>query len=81
MTLAGESVRGSVRTHAGLNPAAPRHLVKFASDCDPCELCGEPWCEEHGEHYSECGCVGPTQDDEYDYEEEGDKLYAVKKSA
>ena len=41
----------------------------------------EAWCEEHGEHYSECSCVGPHQDDVYDYEEVGGVLYAVERSS
>ena len=36
--------------------------VRCAYDCEPCEICGEPWCEECKEHYVECDCDGPTQD-------------------
>ena len=80
MSLAGASVRGSVST-GGEADRRPRHLVKYADEMARCELCEEPWCEEHGKHYFECECVGPHQDDEYDYEEVGGKLYAVEKSA
>lgn len=38
-------------------------LIKYASDCIPCDCCGEPYCVEHAEHYSECSCIGPTQDE------------------
>ena len=38
-------------------------LVKYATDCVPCECCGEPFCVECNTHYSECRCIGPTQDD------------------
>lgn len=51
-------------------------LVKLASDCVPCESCGEPVCEDCDVHYFECDCPGPSQDDEYEYKEENGKLYA-----
>ena len=50
--------------------------VVFASDCKPCEMCEEPVCPVCDVHYAECGCPGPTQDDEYEYKEEGDVMYA-----
>ena len=53
--------------------------VVYASDLPSCEICEEAWCEEHGEHYFECSCVGPHQDDVYDYEEVDGILYAVEK--
>lgn len=50
--------------------------VVFASDCKLCELCGEPVCEVCQEHYADCSCPGPTQDDEYEYREMDGILYA-----
>lgn len=50
--------------------------VVFACDCDECECCGEPVCPACQVHYGECGCPGPTQDDEYDYVEVDGVLYA-----
>lgn len=47
------------------------HPVRFASDCDPCECCDEPWCPSCGDHFADCECPGPTQDDEYDYDATG----------
>jgi len=79
ITLAGLSVRGSV-SQGGLIGHGPAILVKYAADLPLCEGCEEPWCEEHGEHFAECECVGPHQDDEYDYEEKGGKLFAVKRA-
>jgi hypothetical protein len=38
------------------------HAVVFASDLDPCDGCGEPYCEKCETHYFECECPGPTQD-------------------
>ena len=41
--------------------ARPAELVKlkYASDCPPCEGCGEPWCVDCEKHYAECSCPGP----------------------
>jgi len=37
--------------------------VLFSNQCQPCPCgCGKPWCVRCGEHASECGCPGPTQD-------------------
>lgn len=37
--------------------------IVFASDCKQCPTgCGEPWCDKHGQHYADCGCVGPNQE-------------------
>lgn len=41
--------------------------VVMAGDCDECQDCGEPVCPECDEHYADCDCPGPTQDDIYEY--------------
>lgn len=38
--------------------------VKLAADCIECPDCGEPWCEECGEHYADCAHPGPHSEDE-----------------
>lgn len=38
--------------------------MKYASDCVPCDMCGEPWCEECVQHYADCACPGPHSEDE-----------------
>jgi hypothetical protein len=43
--------------------------VVFADDCMDCEMCGEPACGKCHEHYAECACPGPMQEDIYDYKE------------
>lgn len=53
--------------------------VVFAYDLGDCPDCGEPWCDIHDQHYFACPCVGPHQDDEYDYVERDGKLFAKKK--
>ena len=53
--------------------------VAYASESSRCELCEEPWCDEHGKHYFECECVGPHQEDEFEYSERGGQLYARRK--
>jgi hypothetical protein len=37
--------------------------VKYATDCIPCECCGEPYCKECDCHYTDCDCIGPSQDE------------------
>lgn len=37
--------------------------VMCASDMAECSLCGEPFCSKHNEHYADCACIGPTEDD------------------
>jgi hypothetical protein len=37
--------------------------VVFAVDCRDCDFCNEPVCVVCGEHYADCGCIGPTEDD------------------
>lgn len=37
--------------------------VMSAADMVECDCCGEPFCPEHNEHYADCGCVGPTEED------------------
>lgn len=48
--------------------------VVFADECNPCECCGEPFCSVCQDHYADCDCPGPTQD-EIEYKEEKGVLY------
>lgn len=48
------------KCHAN-KPAQP---VVYASDCQPCPDCGEPWCATHAQqHYADCPRVGPNSKD------------------
>lgn len=38
--------------------------IVFTSDCQPCELCGEPICPRCNEHYAECPCPGPNSNND-----------------
>jgi hypothetical protein len=49
--------------------------VVFACECDEDGNC--PKC---GIDYADCGCPGPSQDEEYDYEERDGKLFARLKN-
>jgi len=49
--------------------------VVFADDLPLCELCEEPFCVEHGLHYQDCECIGPTQDG-FVYREKNGVLFA-----
>lgn len=40
----------------------PWRQVVFAEQCDLCPCCGEAWCAQCEDHYAECSCPGPTQD-------------------
>lgn len=37
--------------------------VAFAADMLECECCGEPFCPECNDHYADCQCPGPMQDE------------------
>lgn len=50
--------------------------VKLAAECYPCEACDEPVCNTCGEHYVDCDCPGPSQDDLYEYTIINEVLYA-----
>lgn len=36
--------------------------VRHTFDCEPCDCCGEPWCDECGAHHADCSCPGPHGD-------------------
>lgn len=44
-------------------PPTGWEVVRNASDMDECDCCGEPFCPLHQEHYADCPCIGPTEDD------------------
>lgn len=50
--------------------------VVMAADCEPCPECGEPVCPVCADHYADCECPGPTQD-EVEYEVFDGVLYAA----
>lgn len=42
-----------------------RNIYRYANEYQECECCGDPYCERHGAHFSECACVGCSEwDDE-----------------
>ena len=46
------------------NIVPPRGWEKVmgAADMLECEVCCEPFCPEHHEHYADCDCIGPTEE-------------------
>lgn len=38
--------------------------MKLAAECQPCRLCGEPWCRECRMHYADCKHPGPHSEDD-----------------
>jgi len=49
--------------HGLIVPPAGFKRVAFAADMLECECCGEPFCPECNDHYADCECPGPTQDE------------------
>ena len=49
--------------HTSIVPPAKYQKVKCAIDCEPCPDCGEPYCFDCLDHYADCGCIGPSQDE------------------
>lgn len=52
--------------------------VVMACECPACEMCGEPVCLVCQDHYADCECPGPHQDDEYEYHILNGVLYAKR---
>lgn len=44
-------------------PPRGYELVRSAYDMLECEGCGEPYCPEHEDHYENCPCIGPDEED------------------
>ena len=57
-----------------------RVRIVFASDCQPCPDCGEPFCVVCQQHYADCQCPGPGNAEELGYNivEENGVLYGVR---
>jgi len=51
--------------------------IVYASDVGTCGLCDEPYCEKHAEHYADCSCIGPDED-EVIYHEDGFRARRIK---
>jgi hypothetical protein len=47
---------------AGIHPPREWQVVRGAFEMAECPDCGEPYCEQHKEHYADCECIGPTDD-------------------
>jgi len=50
--------------------------VVFSDDCEPCDMCEEPICPVCEDHYADCECPGPMQEDMYEYKSNGEGLLA-----
>ena len=44
---------------------APAHWqrIVYAHELPECLCCGEPFCIEHDDHYGDCLCIGPHEDE------------------
>ena len=59
----------------GINGSRWKKVV-YAHDCERCDMCEEPICPECHDHYAECPCPGPHQEDEMIYKEFNGVEYA-----
>lgn len=65
-----DASKGTCLWLKGLPPLLPTKIIPpkgwsevvLASFLEPCECCDEPWCDVHGQHYSDCPCIGPHED-------------------
>ena len=58
---------------------ASYRLVVFAHECEPCPYCDDLICPVCDDHYAECACPGPTEDD-VEYVEDCGVLFGRIKS-
>lgn len=65
--------------HRDKPPTVWRRVVE-AGDCVTCHCCGEAYCSMCDDHYVDCECPGPHQDDLYEYREYFGALYAREKT-
>lgn len=57
------AARGHDAWSCDLLPSESWQPVKFAADMPQCDCCEDAWCPEHDNHFVECPCIGPTEDD------------------
>ena len=66
-TLRGDGNRtqthGPVTERSG-TPGFVLQRIKYAFECSECDCCEEHWCDECGEHYADCDCLGPSEADD-----------------
>ncbi len=55
--------------------------VVTATDCTPCPGCGDAVCPRCGDHFAECPCPGPHQDDQFYYRQRDGRLEAISRDA
>jgi hypothetical protein len=76
-----EADRAFDRKFCGDRPTAAWRRVVFAADCIDRDGDGEVLiCPECAIDYAECLCPGPHQQDEFEYQERRDGLYARRRS-
>ena len=44
-------------------PPAAWERVMAAMEMEECGMCGEPFCKRHDQHYADCACVGPHEEE------------------
>ena len=53
--------------HTKIIPPKGYSEIVFAAELPLCEMCEEPFCPKHNEHYADCGCIGPSEADECEF--------------
>jgi hypothetical protein len=48
---------------ADVVPPAGWERVMAVIEMEECPRCGEPYCQQHDEHYADCPCVGPHEEE------------------
>lgn len=51
--------------------------VVCAYELDDCEMCEEPFCKLHDEHYHDCSCIGPSEEDDVVHHSTEDKAFRL----
>jgi len=55
--------RGHDAWSCDTKPSESWQPVVFAADLPKCDCCEDAWCPKHNQHFADCPCLGPTQDD------------------
>lgn len=70
VTINSSLVSGQMRTRLYWSNFIWQDL-KYASDFPECEMCGEPYCDKHQQHFSDCLCIGVSEDENIVFNSKG----------
>ena len=55
--------------------------IKYASDMEQCNSCGEAFCDIHKKHYADCECIGPDEEDNIILNKTNDRAFRMPEDA